>query len=322
MGEPSGDTATGSSSTPVNPHIECGGEGREWPFIAVVRSPHSCKSLLRLEVEHEAGVDWGLVRSTLSSLLCSLQPAPATSRNYRDEAFEASLHLTTPLHHSRLLCTCWYPLSSSTSSHRPTPSLQASLYVLVSSIIDDSAFISVVFGLLFGWPVIVATSLRKHGNESCGHYYSHLAFAHLKELMREHHHFQAGNDEVLEKGNRDMKRLRDMTFWGGDSSADAQAKKITATRYRVVTEAKDGEEAVYEPYTVEVTRHKASWVACMKMQVAADLLAARRPHKADERGKAKRAHAKAAQDASRDAVKMESVKRLKPAASPDETASI
>ena len=60
---------------------------------------------------------------------------------------------------------------------------------------------------------------------------------------------------------------------------------------------------------VEVTRHKASWVACMKMQVAADLLAARRPHKADERGKAKRAHAKAAQDASRDAVKMESVKR-------------
>ena len=78
-------------------------------------------------------------------------------------------------------------------------------------------------------------------------------------------------------------------------------------------------EAVYEPYTVEVKRHEASWVACMKMQVAADLLAARRPHKADERGRGKRAFAKAAKDVSRDAVKEESVKRLKPAPETSET---
>ena len=35
---------------------------------------------------------------------------------------------------------------------------------------------------------------------------------------------------------------------------------------------------MYEPYKVEMQRHHASWVACMKMQVAADQLSARRPH--------------------------------------------
>ena len=162
-------------------------------------------------------------------------------------------------------------------------------------------------------------ALRKHGNESCGHYYSHVSLAHLEELVVEHGHLQAGNDEVLEKGNRDMKRFRDMTYWGGDSSKEAQATQTTATRYRIVAEAKDGVEAVYEPYTVQVKRHEASWVACMKMQVAADLLAARRPHKADQRGKGKRAFAKAAKDVTRDAVKAESVKRLKPAPETSET---
>ena len=93
-----------------------------------------------------------------------------------------------------------------------------------------------------------AVALRKHGNESCGHYYSHVAFAHLKELIVEHGHLQSGNDEVLEKGNRDMKRFRDMTYWGGDSSKESQATKKTNTCYRVVTEANDGAEAVYETY--------------------------------------------------------------------------
>ena len=78
-------------------------------------------------------------------------------------------------------------------------------------------------------------------------------------------------------------------------------------------------EAVYEPYRVEVSRHEASWVACMKMQVAADQLAARRPHKADERGRGKRAYAKAVRDVERDSVKEESVKKLRPAPETSET---
>ena len=61
-----------------------------------------------------------------------------------------------------------------------------------------------------------ATSLRVHCNGTSGHYYSHVAFAHLKEIVEEHGNMQHGNDEVLEKGNRNMKRFRDMTYWGGD----------------------------------------------------------------------------------------------------------
>jgi hypothetical protein len=146
-----------------------------------------------------------------------------------------------------------------------------------------------------------------------------VAFTHLKELIVEHGHLQTGNDEVLEKGNRDMKRFRDMTYWGGDSRKEAQATKKTITRYRVVTEANDGAEAVYEPYQVEAKRQEASWVVCMKMQVAADLLAARRPHKADLHGRGKRKHAKAICDVVRDAVKGGCVKRLRPAPETSET---
>ena len=83
------------------------------------------------------------------------------------------------------------------------------------------------------------------------------------------------------------KRFRDMTWFGGDSSAEAQAKKITAKRYRLVREARDGEEAEYEEYEVKVQRHEASCIACMRMQVAADLLAARRPHREEVAGLSK-----------------------------------
>ena len=42
-------------------------------------------------------------------------------------------------------------------------------------------------------------ALRKHCNGTCGHYYMHLAYDHLDELIAEHGPFQHGNDEVLEK---------------------------------------------------------------------------------------------------------------------------
>ena len=63
---------------------------------------------------------------------------------------------------------------------------------------------------------------------------------------------------------------------------------------------------MYEQFTVPVQRHHASWIECMKMQVAADLLASRRPHEADQAiKKAKRAAAKRARDSERDDVKGE-----------------
>ena len=65
-----------------------------------------------------------------------------------------------------------------------------------------------------------------------------------------------------------MKRYRDMTYAGGDSSKQAQAEPVMQTRFRLVHEAADGNEAVYEPYVVKTKRGEASWVACFKMEVA------------------------------------------------------
>jgi hypothetical protein len=50
-----------------------------------------------------------------------------------------------------------------------------------------------------------AIAMRAHCNGTSGHYYSHVAFSHLKEIILEHANLQHGNDEVLEKGNRNMK---------------------------------------------------------------------------------------------------------------------
>jgi hypothetical protein len=105
-----------------------------------------------------------------------------------------------------------------------------------------------------------------------------------------------------------MKRYRDITYGGGDSSKQAQAEMVTQTRFKLVTEASDGCEAVYEPYTVKTKRHEASWVACFKMEVAADILVGRRPHKRqmaeqDSKRKALKAH----KDAQRDKTKTETL---------------
>ena len=68
-----------------------------------------------------------------------------------------------------------------------------------------------------------------------------------------------------------MKRYRDMTYHGGDSSKEARATVEKQTRFRLVREAANGNEAVYEPYTVDKKRGEASWVACFAMEVADDL---------------------------------------------------
>ena len=153
-----------------------------------------------------------------------------------------------------------------------------------------------------------ANSLRKHSNGTCGHYYMHLAFEHLGELIEEHAPFQHGNDAILEKGNLDMKRYRDMTFHGGDSSKEAQAKGIEQVRWRLVSEASAGTEAVYEHYTVQTARAEASWIACFKMEVAADIIRGQRPHEAQLlAAQGKRKASKLYRDAKRDRVKQETV---------------
>ena len=78
-------------------------------------------------------------------------------------------------------------------------------------------------------------------------------------------------------------------------------------RYYLVHEARDGCEAVYEEKLVSVPRQDASWVACMRMQVAADMLASRRPHHAETERQGARKAAKRIRDAGRDAVKAEGI---------------
>ena len=153
-----------------------------------------------------------------------------------------------------------------------------------------------------------AAALRKHSNGTCGHYYGHLAFAHFEELILEHGPFQHGNDEILEKGNLDMKRYRNMSYHGGDSSKAAMAAGVVQTRWRLVHEAADGIEAVYEPYSVETSRAEASWVACFKMEVAADLVRGSRPHERSlTAAMGKRKAAKAWHNSMRDKIKKEGV---------------
>lgn len=156
-----------------------------------------------------------------------------------------------------------------------------------------------------------AVATRKHTNGTVGYYYSHLAFAHFAEPIEEHGHLQHGNDEVLEKGNCEMKRFRDMCYDGGDSSKEAQAgKTVMQTRYKLKREAGEGDEAEYEPYQVAVKRHEASWVSCMKMQVAADVMSSRRLHPVDSGRVEARKVAKRARDVARDLCKTENIAEI------------
>ena len=71
----------------------------------------------------------------------------------------------------------------------------------------------------------------------------------------------SADDDVLEKGNRDMKNFKELTWLGGKSTTVAQATKVKQTRYRLIREARDGEEAEYEPYEpygVEVQRQHST----------------------------------------------------------------
>ena len=105
-----------------------------------------------------------------------------------------------------------------------------------------------------------------------------------------------------------MKRYRDMTYHGGDSSKEAQASLVTQTRFRLVREAADGVEAVYEPYEVETKRGQASWVACFQMEVAGDIIRGRRPHEARLSGSECEAEgSESARDKKRDSVKAEAL---------------
>eukprot|EP00965_Chrysotila_dentata_P115409 3814117-Pleurochrysis_carterae.AAC.1 len=76
-----------------------------------------------------------------------------------------------------------------------------------------------------------ASAVRAHSGDSVGHYYMHLlCFAHLAELIERLGYLQHGNDKVLEKGNRDVKHFRDMSFKGGSSAQNKKEQKQKRSR--------------------------------------------------------------------------------------------
>lgn len=60
-----------------------------------------------------------------------------------------------------------------------------------------------------------ANAVRRHSKYTCVHYYCHIAFAHLEELILCNGHLFCGDDAVLERGHQSYKRLRTITSSGG-----------------------------------------------------------------------------------------------------------
>lgn len=76
-----------------------------------------------------------------------------------------------------------------------------------------------------------AVAVRKHSKFTCNHYYCHVAFAHLKELIISNGHLFSGDDAILERGHRQYKRLRAITSAGGKvASQQNPCPKMTMMR--------------------------------------------------------------------------------------------
>lgn len=58
-------------------------------------------------------------------------------------------------------------------------------------------------------------AVKKHSKYTCSHYYCHVAFAHLHELIMCNGHLFCGDDSILERGHQQFKRLRAITSCGG-----------------------------------------------------------------------------------------------------------
>lgn len=83
-----------------------------------------------------------------------------------------------------------------------------------------------------------AIAVRKHSKYTCTHYYCHLAFAHLRELIVCNGHLFCGDDAILERGHQRYKRLRTITSAGGKARdvVTGLRPKLTVVRQRVHNE--------------------------------------------------------------------------------------
>ena len=152
-----------------------------------------------------------------------------------------------------------------------------------------------------------ANAMRTHSDNAHGFYYSHLAGAHLEELIREHGHLASGDDEILEAGNRDVKGDKTIGYKGGCCAVNAPLLTVKRMRASCV----DGE---LEEYTYTRKNNVGMEVAAGRNQRVREKLLAKRPCQALVKSK-KEEHRLERKRKERDVVKAETVLEVSKAAS-------
>jgi hypothetical protein len=122
-----------------------------------------------------------------------------------------------------------------------------------------------------------AMAIRAHSGGVVGHYYCHVAFAHIQEILVESGHMMAGNDEVLEKGNHTIKEYKRLTFKGGTRVKGTSAF-FRQRRLRLAEKATPEEEDTYTAVFVKRARHVGVVLQAGELQLAAELVTAQRKH--------------------------------------------
>ena len=123
-----------------------------------------------------------------------------------------------------------------------------------------------------------ASNIRAHATESLGHYYMHLCAAHLEELILLTGNMQSGNDEILEAGNYTMKKYRDLTWKGSGEHGVKKGQELTVT-YPVQVVAEGGSKKV-ELRTKKRARNSGAELNVLRMEVAGNLINAKRQNEA------------------------------------------
>ena len=148
---------------------------------------------------------------------------------------------------------------------------------------------------------------RAHVGNHMRHYYNHIVFAHLAELIHLHGNLQSGNDEILEKGNRDVKDDKKLTFKGG-ASGEAGSVLQRANRWKTKVNA-TGEQ---EEFVVTRKRQRGVMESVLRNVKTREIQGAARMHPG-LRQSAKVAAHNAAVRAKRDTTKKEVETRLEAA---------
>ena len=120
-------------------------------------------------------------------------------------------------------------------------------------------------------------AIRAHSGGVVGHYYCHVAFVHIQEILEESGHMMAGNDEVLEKGNHTIKEYKRLTFKGGTSVKGASAF-FRQRRLRLAEKATPEEEDTYTAVFVKRARNVGVVLQAGELQLAAEVVTAQRKH--------------------------------------------